>query len=177
MIKFKSYFEMLCPSNKSKILDYISNSGERFVQTYEYEVVDGIKSLVPKGETDLQDFIDSFAESQDINNIIARFVNGDMSAVNPNQGTYGDFTNVPNTYAEIFERVQHCKNVFDKLPVDLRDKFDNSYEKFWSDFGSSTFDKIFEEYNSKIGKQAEGGISDSGSAPSGNDVKGVTDAK
>ena len=178
MIKFKNYFEMLVSSTKSKNLDYISNCGERFLTSYEYDIIDGIKTLVPNGETDLQAEIDSFAELQDINNIIARFVNGDRSAINPNNGVYGDFSNVPTTYAELFSRVQHCKNVFDKMPVELREKFDNSYEKFWSDFGSDSFDEIFKEYNSKFGKQSEGGVPESTSAVSGEDKKGAdVDAK
>lgn len=175
-MKFQNYFDKLVPSNKSKKLDFVSNCGERFITTYEYDVIDGIKTLVPVGETDIQAEIDSFSASQDINNIITRFVNGDMSAVNPNSGTYGDFTDVPTTYAELFSRVQQCKNVFDKMPVELRDKFDNSYEKFWTDFGTDSFNIIFEEYNSKFGNSER--ISESTPAVSGDEVKGVeVDAK
>lgn len=177
-MKFATYYEKLFPTSKTKVIEFNSNPGERFSVTYEYDVIDGIKMLVPVGETDLQSAIDSYADAQDINNIIARFVNGDMSVLNPNKGTYGDFTDVPTTYAELFSRVQHCKNVFDKMPVDIRDKFDNSYEKFWSEFGSDKFNNVFDEFNSKFGKQAESGVSESVTATSGTDTKGVdVDAK
>lgn len=177
MIKFKSYFEMLCPDKKSKIPSYDSVCGEEFITTYEYDVVDGIKMLVPTGEHDIQSQIDSYKDSQDINNIIARFLNGDTSVINPVHGTYGDFSNVPTTYAELFSHVQKCENVFNNLPADIKERFDNSYSKFWSDFGSDSFNAIFDEYNSKIGKQSaeSGGISDS--TPAVSSEKGVEDAK
>lgn len=166
-MKFISYFDRLCPSTKTKVPEFNSVVGSRFMPTYQYDVVDGVKTLVESGEVDLQAEIDSYADAQDINNIIARFLNGDTSVINPKSGTYGDFTNVPETYAELFSRVQHCENVFNSLPVDIREKFDNSYQKFWSDFGSSEFDAVFDEYNSQFGKQdAEGvGISEDVKTP------------
>ena len=177
MIKFKSYFEMLSPDKKSKQYIYESQAGEQFLVTYEYDVVDGIKMLVPSGEHNIQEEINSFADEQDINNIIARFLNGDTSVLNPKHGTYGDFSNVPSSYAELFSHVQKCENVFNNLPADIREMFDNSYTKFWSDFGSESFDKVFEDYNSKIGKQftESEGISDS--TPAVSSEKGENDAK
>lgn len=160
-IKFESYFDKLSSDPKKKSRCFISNAGSKFVPVYEYDVIDGIKTLIPVGEHDIQAEIDSYADQADINNIINRFLNGDTSVLNPKLGTYGDFSDVPTTYAELFSRVQKCQNVFDSLPVEIRSKFDNSYEKFWSDFGSDSFDAVFDEYNSKFGQQSGAGVSES----------------
>lgn len=112
------------------------NSGEGVSIEYLYEIKDGIKKLVPVGKKDLQAEIDSYAESCDINVIVARFMAGDESALNQVQGFYADMKAMPKTYAEWFERYQECENMFNKLPVDVREKFNHSVTEFWSDFGS-----------------------------------------
>ena len=141
-------FSVFDKMDKKKRPDYLSCSGEAIGTTYEYSIVDGIKQLVPCGKTDRQAFIDSFAEETDINVIIAKFLNGDTSVINKAVGQFGDFRNCPTTYAEMFDRVQKCENLFNTLPVEIKEKFDNSYEKFWSEFGSNYFEDVFKEYNS-----------------------------
>ena len=141
-----SRMERRC-SKKKNIKELFSNSGERIGKTYEYKTIDGIKNLVPNGEVDRQELIDSFALSQDINYMISKFLNGDTSVLNPSEGNYGDFTNFPTTYAELFDRVQICKNVFESMPAEIKKEFDNSAESFWTQFGSERFDKIFDDFN------------------------------
>lgn len=131
--------------NKPK--EIFTDSGEYIGLTYEYRVIDGIKSLVPTGKVNRQEIISSYGDAQDINNMICKFLSGDTSVMNPNSGAYGDFTNCPTTYAELFDHVQKCKNVFDSMPVGIKEKFDNSYESFWSQFGSDKFNDIFNEFN------------------------------
>lgn len=136
--------------HKKKIDDFYSCAGEPVGITYEYNFIDGIKTLVPSGEVDRQSIIDSYAVSQDINVMINKFLQGDSSVLNPSSGQYGDFTNCPSTYAELFDHVQKCKNVFDSMPAEIKEKFDNSYEVFWSQFGSERFDAIFKDFNNDI---------------------------
>lgn len=143
-----SYIDRLHPEDsKHKRKTFISKSGTGMVPVYEYKVIDGIKQLVNSGERNVQEEIDSFALSTDIHVLIERFVNGDTSVMRPD-GVFGDFTNAPTTYAEMFEGVQKCKNLFDSLPSEIRDKFDNSYEKFWSEYGTDYFDDVFKSFNS-----------------------------
>lgn len=111
-------------------------AGDGTAIEYAYEIKEGIKKLVPIGKKDVQAEIDSFAESCDINVIVARFMAGDESALNQVQGFYADMKSMPKTYAEWFERYQECENMFNKLPVDVREKFNHSVTEFWSDFGS-----------------------------------------
>lgn len=149
-IVFSTYFERLDNSIKKKNKIFFSNSGTKFVPTYEYQLIDGIQTLVQNGETDLDSLIQSHAQEADIHVIINKFLNGDDSVLNKAVGTFGDFTNYPSTYAELFDRVQQCENLFESLPPEIRSKFDNSYQKFWSEFGSDHFDNVFNEYNKTL---------------------------
>lgn len=144
-IKYRSKIDAI---DVKKRPEFISKSGSKFVNTYEYRYIDGVKTLVPAGEKNIQDYIDSFAFDADINIIIAKFLNGDTTVINKVVGQFGDFRDCPTTYADLFDRVQKCENLFNSLPVDIKEKFDNSYEKFWSEFGSNYFDDVFKDYNS-----------------------------
>lgn len=146
-IVFSTYIDRL--DTKKKHRSFVTNNGSVTVPTYEYQIIDGIKMLVKNGEKNIQEEIDSYAESCDINNIVNRFLNGETDLLNVKNGTYGDFTNFPSTYAEMFSRVQACENLFNELPVDLREKFDNSYMKFWDEFGTDVFEKKFADFESK----------------------------
>lgn len=118
---------------------FVSNSGTSIVKDYAYQVKDGVKKLVIVGEHDIQPEIDSYADSCDINVIVQRFLAGDETALNQAQGFYADMKSLPKTYAEWHERYQECENFFNRLPVDVREKFNHSVTEFWSDFGSDHF--------------------------------------
>lgn len=143
-IEVSSIFDKM---DKKKRPVFSSCSGEAIGTTYEYAIIDGIKQLVPAGKTNRQDFINSFADETDINVIVAKFLNGDTSVINDAVGQFGDFRNCPTTYAEMFDRIQKCENLFNSMPIEVKEKFDFSYEKFWSEFGSNYFEDVFREYN------------------------------
>ena len=84
------------------------------------------------GVKNLPEYIDSFRESCDINNLVARFNAGDVSALSRVQGAYFDATQLPKTYAEMLNTVFNAEKTFNSLPLDVREKFDNSYVKWLS---------------------------------------------
>lgn len=86
--------------------------------------------LVPSGKEDLYAFIQSHKDSCDIHVLLARYANGDPDALSRVQGAYGDFTEMPKTYAELLNAVIAGENMFNSLPVEVRAKFDHSLEKF-----------------------------------------------
>lgn len=141
----ESYIDRL--DKKKKHRSFKTNQGVSIVPTYEYQIVDGVKELVESGVVNIQDKIDSFSVEADINNIISRYINGDLSVLNQVKGTFGDFRNIPDNYAELFNRVQSCQNVFDSLPVEVKEKFGNSYQVFWSSFGTKEFDSIINDFS------------------------------
>lgn len=104
---------------------------------------DGSISIVASGKEDFQAYIQSFLPSTDIAYIMASVNAGDMSVLNRMNGIYGDFTKVPKTYAEFLQLQIDAKNTFDKLPVDVKNKFDNDVNKFIVNAGENDwFDKL-----------------------------------
>lgn len=108
-----------------------ANSGERFKALYTPVFdKDGNFELQVSGKEDLYAFIQSHAESVDIHVILERFARGDVSALSKVQGTYGDFTTVPKTYAELLNSVIQGEQYFLSLPVEVRAKFDHDFHKW-----------------------------------------------
>lgn len=93
---------------------------------------DGILSLEAIGKTDIRAMIDSYRESCDINVILARYQNGDVSALSATQGTYFDAVDMPKTYAEMLNTVMTAEREFLKLPLNIRERFDNNFQKWLS---------------------------------------------
>lgn len=132
---FKSYIQKL---NKSAS-DFVSDPGCKMFDEYQYVDVDGIQTLKKVGVVDRQAEIESFSKSADISNILNRFMNGETDILHKSVGTFGDFRNAPNSYADYFARVRDAKKIFDALPDDIKYKFDDDPEKFFLEFGTSSF--------------------------------------
>lgn len=117
-----------------------SNHGSRIRVTYgaEYDSVGNIV-LFEKGKENLYDLIQSHKDSVDIHVLLKRFANGDVSALSQRQGAYGDFTDVPSSYADMLNKINACRNEFEALPVEVRAKFDHDIGKYISTYGSVEF--------------------------------------
>lgn len=90
----------------------------------------GVMSLVESGRENLYDYIQSHKDSCDIHVILDRYQRGDIDALSRVQGVYGDFTTVPKTYADCLNAMISAENYFNGLPVEVRAKFDHSFQKF-----------------------------------------------
>lgn len=114
-----------------------SNPGSPFMDEYGYKYSkDGSKELVVIGQTDVHSRIQVDKDSCDINLIVKRFVQGDTSALDKVKGFYADTTDFPENYAELLQRVNDCNVMFERLPIEVKEKFNNSSDEFWSSFGS-----------------------------------------
>ena len=125
MMKFRTMYDDFervpsCPGNAEEI-EYAPVIGD-----------DGILSLEPVGTIDLRAQIDSHRESCDLNVILARYQNGDVSALCAKQGTYFDAIGMPCTYAEMLNTINTAETEFLKLPLDVRERFDNSFQRWLS---------------------------------------------
>ncbi len=123
---------MLCfPTMYDKRTRVHCDSGNAMKKVYKPSVGDdGVLELVDAGQESLYDYIQSWKDSVDINVILARFANGDVDALSKVQGAYGDFTQFPTTYAEILNRVNQGKLMFDDLPLALREKYNFDFGQF-----------------------------------------------
>lgn len=107
--------------------------GERLVPRYRSEVTaKGDVTLIPDGNDNLYEYIQSFKESCDINNIVARFARGDVDALNRVQGTYFDAVGMPTTYAELLNTVIAGRELYDSLPLEVKEKYGFSFERWMS---------------------------------------------
>lgn len=97
---------------------------------------DGTISLEKSGEENLQEYIDSFRDECDINVILAKYASGDVSVLNKRNGSYGDFTKMPKTYAEMLQLQINSNNYFKSLPKEIREKFNNDANQFFAQSGS-----------------------------------------
>lgn len=100
---------------------------------------DGALELVEDGKEDFYGYIQSFAESVDIHKILERFQAGETDALSQVQGTYGDFTSMPKTYAELLNRVIDGRQWFDELPVEIRANFNHSFTEFMASMDDPDF--------------------------------------
>ncbi len=104
---------------------------------------DGHLSVTVTGKKDVYPEIQASALSCDINYLISRFAAGDATALSKVQGTYGDFTQFPRSYAELLNQVNRGSELFDALPADVRARFDNSLGVFMQSAGSQEWmDKL-----------------------------------
>ena len=113
-------------------------AGSRVKQLYagRYDA-NGRVVLEEKGTEDLYAYIQSFADSVDINVILARFSNGDTEALSRAQGFYADVTDFPTNMADALNRINECEEMFRSLPLEVRQKFDCSFEQFLSQSGTN----------------------------------------
>lgn len=98
---------------------------------------DGTISLVTDRLENTDDIIDSFRESSDIHNIIARISAGEIGLINSKHGFYGDFTDFPKTYAEMLDLIHRGEEFFNKLPAETKEKYNNDFNQFFANFDAA----------------------------------------
>lgn len=107
-------------------------AGDAVVNTYSSKIDrSGDVIVAESGKKNLYDFIQSFAAECDINVLIKKFANGDVSALNQRSGNYLDTTEMPKTLAEVLNFTNSAKEFFNSLPLEEREKFDFSFEKYF----------------------------------------------
>ena len=99
-------------------------AGERKRPVYQRHSEMGKEStLVKVGETDLQDYIQSFAAECDVNRIVQRYSNGDTAVPQRVQGVYTDVAGVPQDLTTAFETVAAARAYYETLPEAARREF------------------------------------------------------
>lgn len=96
---------------------------------------DGTVSLFESGRESIKERINSFREQTDIAYILKRLQLGDTSVLR-SDGAYGDFTQMPKTFAEALQLQIDGEKKFMQLPLDVRNEFDNDFRKWFASAGS-----------------------------------------
>lgn len=110
--------------------------GRRMQNEYGY-VIDkfGRKVLVKTGETDQYETIQEALEDTKIENILQRASIGDMSVFRPD-GIYEDLTQLPTNLIEARRAMQNLENLWQEVPQEVKNKYNNNLEEFIGASGS-----------------------------------------
>lgn len=138
--------------------DRFSNAGDKVHVLYKPVVNDdGSIDLVEAGKEDINAYIQSFAESCDLECILAKYAAGDTSVLSVKKPMFGDFTKMPSTYAEVLQLQIDSANLFNSLPVDIKKQFDNDPNKFLAAAGTNEWiekiSPILPEYKKESEKE------------------------
>lgn len=100
----------------------------------------GNKELVPDEEIDRDAEIQSYLEETKIENIINRAsfdpAIAEKLCAQLNDEEAQDFTEMPSTLAEAQNLMIQAEQTWDKLPREIKQKFDNDVDKFIHNFGT-----------------------------------------
>ena len=119
-----------------------TEAGRKVRLTFRWAYDDkGNKSLVQDEEIDRDAEIQSYLEETKIENIINRAA-FDPSVVQRlgtqlNDEEPQDFTTMPSTLAEAQNMMIQAENTWNKLPHEIKQKFDNDVDKFIARFGTA----------------------------------------
>lgn len=117
--------------------DFFTPAGEQFkTQLVCVQTPDGNFDLVPGETIDLQEEIDSHAESCSIELILAKCAAGDTSGLSKVQGSFVDCTAMPKTYRDILDIVIRGRAEFDNLPLEVRQRFDSNFMNWFEAAGT-----------------------------------------
>ena len=139
----------------SKRIRFYTPEGTHFIKTYQEEINDGVKTLVETGFKNIYEEIQSCLEETKIENILHQVAMGDLSQLNAREGTYIDATTMPKNLMEAQNIVLRMKSEFEKMPTEVKNKFNNSADKYVELMGTKEFHEIMAPYNEQIAKIAE----------------------
>ena len=98
----------------------------------------GRRFLLPDRKIEIYKLIQASKETCEIENIIRRAVEGDYNALNAVNGVYSDITNCPSSIAEAQQYIIDAKREFEKLPKDIKAKFEYNAEMYIAEMGGNT---------------------------------------
>lgn len=154
---------------------FCSNSGEKTRPNYKPKYNDnGSYELVEDGVFHSYDDIQAWLPSTDMTTIYNQYLRtGDASLLQRRASFYADVTQLPKNYAELSNMLHDADNVFNSLPLELREKFDNNPAVFYRDGNDAN--AIISEYirlNSKSALDSHSPVSQSPVNSSVPDVDG-----
>lgn len=99
---------------------------------------DGTRVLKPTKKVATYALIQSHKDETEIENIVRRAVEGDYSVLQKRHGLYMDITGAPATLAEAQQFIMSSKEEFEKLPKEIKAKFEFNAEKYMSELATDT---------------------------------------
>ncbi|QCS36119.1 minor capsid protein [Capybara microvirus Cap1_SP_131] len=114
-----------------------SNPGDKYHVNYRTRLkADGSLEFYEFDKTDIQAEINAAAAGTDMSYIVNRLLNGDMSVFSDKAPLYGDFTEMPKNMMDAVNLHNDAVHAFDRMPYEVRIKYDNDVNKWLSAAGS-----------------------------------------
>lgn len=118
-------------------------TGDGFEDVFAMKVDDfGNDTLEKVGKTNVYEQIQSYADSVDLHVLVARYKAGDVDALNIAESIYGDFYSAPASLLDAQRAITDMRSNFEKLPTDIKEKFDNNYNVFLACMENGTLDDV-----------------------------------
>lgn len=133
---------------------FYSNKGNRYKVTYGSKLDQNHNIIVePKGQEDLYAYINSWADSVDIEVLLKRFQAGDQQALMQRAGSYIDIASLPTNLNEFIEYSASATSFFNTLPIEIKEKFGNNVLEFISSVGTDEWNKIMDTSPAQIDQE------------------------
>lgn len=124
--------EIYCQEEK-----FISEPGDRYRPIYTSQIMDdGTIELVQTGVEDLQEIYNSQRDACDVSLLAERFLAGDEAALHRGNPVFLDLLGVPKTLMEAYQLQYRAEQAFNMLPVEIREKFNQSFPEFLAGAGT-----------------------------------------
>lgn len=124
-----------------------SEPGSAFAPTYKLKYLtdkgpDGASELVIIGKVNVDEKIQSYRDSCDINILMQRFENGDATALNKTPSFYADLSDMPKNLAGYLQLMHDAQDAFYTLDPTIRAKFGNNPDQFFASIGTDKFREL-----------------------------------
>lgn len=144
-MKFKTLF--------GEKTDVVTCPGDELKDEYILKKTENGETLVKTGQTNMYDYIQSHADSVDIHKILERCaLVQDYSLLNRQMAEYMDCSEMPTTLADAYNMVVQSQQMFEKMPLSVREAYDNNFVQFIGDFGSANFNSVVGTYLESVKK-------------------------
>lgn len=102
----------------------------------------GNRVIKKKGEIDLYSLIQAYRDECDINILMAKFINGDRTAIMQRVGAYLDLSAIPDNFNDMLNLTTTAQSVFDSLPIEIKEAFGNNVNNFLANSQTKEFNEI-----------------------------------
>ncbi len=133
-------------------------SGDEFLEVFQEEFnKSGNKELVMIGKTNIYDKIQEGRENTEISHILERVALGDLSLLRAQEPQYIDSTTLPKNLMEANNIVLKAKQEFERMPKDVREKFDYSADEYVNTMGTKEWLDKMAPFNEKAAEIKKAG--------------------
>lgn len=130
-----------------------TNSGERYKIEYGAQLDKyGNRVIVPKGKIDMKMFINSHAKETDLNLLLAKYQNGDTTALMQRAAMFMDITGIPNNINEVLNLKTQAEKVFNILPAKVKEAFGNNVNNWLSNMNTKEWIEIMSQSEDSVRK-------------------------